>query len=136
MTSILFLQGLRWMVGLHDHQLNGILADEMVGSISHSTLPADSCMLLMCGSIQYPAVQHVLHISKSKPDNSGMRTCRDAAFRICSSFCPHAGTGQNSPGHFTAGIPRRVSKHQRPFPDCQPIVCAVQLGVRAAQMGA
>ena len=25
------LQGLRWMVGLHDHQLNGILADEMVG---------------------------------------------------------------------------------------------------------
>lgn len=24
------VQGLRWMVGLHDHQLNGILADEMV----------------------------------------------------------------------------------------------------------
>ena len=28
--SVWCLQGLRWMVGLHDHNLNGILADEMV----------------------------------------------------------------------------------------------------------
>ena len=27
-----YLQGLRWMVSLHDHNLNGILADEMVQS--------------------------------------------------------------------------------------------------------
>lgn len=45
-SAILVLQGLRWMVGLHDHQLNGILADEMVSLKSCLALLARFCMLL------------------------------------------------------------------------------------------
>lgn len=32
-TCAPYLQGLRWLVGLSDHGLNGILADDMVSSI-------------------------------------------------------------------------------------------------------
>ena len=115
-------QGLRWMVALHDHGLNGILADEMVLTPSRP-LESPNC----AGAPSLPQRLHSAHAC----------FIHHASLTLAlKSLLPCAGAGEDCAGNCSAGFPHGGQEHQRPLPHSVPLLCAAQLGSRAAYLGA
>lgn len=102
------LEGLRWMVSLHDHGLNGILADEMVSTSSTYF------------------VHLYLH---GRPIAWEMRSCCFA--QITSFHMPFhsSGPGQNDTDHWSDSPPGGDKGHCWTVPGGCALLCAPQLGL-------
>lgn len=107
------MQGLNWLIHLYDNGINGILADEMVGTPSVATPRRDvlgRVFKLRVAALEFPQGH------------------------ACKPVVMAAGAGQDAADNLAAGVPARVSRHPRAPHGHRAQVHAAQLDQRVPQV--
>lgn len=115
------LDGLRWMVSLYDHGLNGILADEMVKHPLHlslirfTQLSCHVAMFQLCFDIFCTDMTHVRH-------------------QLNQYVCVASGPGQDHPDHLSDRLSGGDEGCCWALSGGCSFICASQLGIRVCKV--